>query len=48
VDIANVMSGRQEDIPLMANDVIIIPNSRTKSVGGMLLRALGTSARLPY
>jgi polysaccharide export outer membrane protein len=48
VDIANVMSGKQEDIPLMANDVIIIPNSRTKSVGGMLLRALGTSARLPY
>jgi polysaccharide biosynthesis/export protein len=48
VDIANVMNGKQEDIPLMANDVIIIPNSRTKSVGGMLLRALGTSARLPY
>ncbi|HEX5084491.1 MAG TPA: polysaccharide biosynthesis/export family protein [Blastocatellia bacterium] len=48
VDIADVMSGRQEDIPLMPNDVIIIPNSRTKSVGGMLLRALGTSARLPY
>jgi polysaccharide biosynthesis/export protein len=48
VDINAVMSGKKEDITLLANDVVIIPNSRTKSVGGMLLQALGVnSARIP-
>lgn len=48
VDIRAVMDGKKEDIPIRANDVIIIPNSRTKSVGAMLLMALGVnSARLP-
>jgi polysaccharide export outer membrane protein len=48
VDISAVVNGKEEDIPLQANDVIIIPNSRTKSIGGMLLQALGVnSARLP-
>lgn len=48
VDISAVMSGKKEDIPLLANDMIIIPNSRKKSIGGMLLQALGVnSARLP-
>jgi polysaccharide export outer membrane protein len=48
VDISDVMNGKKEDIPLQANDMIIIPNSRSKSIGGMLLQALGVnSARLP-
>lgn len=48
VDISAVMNGKKEDIPLLANDMIIIPNSRSKSIGGMLLQALGVnSARLP-
>lgn len=48
VDISDVMNGKREDILLLANDVVIIPNSRTKSIGGMLLQALGVnSARLP-
>ena len=48
VDISAVVNGKKEDIPLQANDVIIIPNSRTKSIGGMMLQALGVnSARLP-
>ena len=48
VDISAVVNGKEEDIPLQANDVIIIPNSRTKSIGGMMLQALGVnSARLP-
>jgi hypothetical protein len=48
VDISAVVNGKKEDIPLQANDVIIVPNSRTKSIGGMLLQALGVnSARLP-
>jgi polysaccharide export outer membrane protein len=48
VDIGAVMGGKKEDIPILANDVIIVPNSRTKSVGGALLMALGVnSARIP-
>jgi hypothetical protein len=42
------MKGKKDDIPLLANDMIIIPNSRKKSIGGALLQALGVnSARLP-
>ena len=48
LDISAVMNGKAEDIPILANDVIIIPNSRTKSVGGALLMALGmNAARVP-
>lgn len=48
VDISAIMDGKKEDIAVQANDVIIIPNSRTKSIGAMLLMALGVnSARLP-
>lgn len=49
VDIGAVMSGKNEDIAIMANDVIIIPNSKLKSVGATLLSAFGVSAmgRLP-
>ncbi len=48
VDIRDIIDGKEEDIPLQANDVIIVPNSKTKSIGGMLLMALGVnSARLP-
>lgn len=48
VDIGAVMSGKKEDITILANDVVIIPNSRTKSVGGAMLMAFGLSAsRVP-
>jgi polysaccharide biosynthesis/export protein len=48
VDIGAVMNGKKEDMPVLANDVIIVPNSRTKSVGGMLLMAFGVNtARIP-
>ncbi len=48
VDIGAVMNGKKEDIPVHANDVIIIPNSRTKSIGGALLMAFGiNAARIP-
>jgi polysaccharide biosynthesis/export protein len=48
LDISDVMSGKQQDIPLQANDIVIVPNSRTKSIGGALLQALGVnSARIP-
>ncbi|HVQ36401.1 MAG TPA: polysaccharide biosynthesis/export family protein [Pyrinomonadaceae bacterium] len=49
VDVGAIMSGKNEDIAIMANDVIIIPNSKFKSVGATLLSAFGVSAmgRLP-
>jgi polysaccharide export outer membrane protein len=49
VDIGSVMAGKKEDVPIMANDIVIVPNSRGKTIGGALLRAFGlsTMARLP-
>ena len=48
IDIGAVMSGKNEDLPLLANDIIVVPNSRFKSVGTVLLTGFGTSAaRLP-
>jgi protein involved in polysaccharide export with SLBB domain len=49
IDIAAVMSGKKEDVPVSANDIIIVPNSRGKAVGGALLRAFGIStvSRVP-
>jgi protein involved in polysaccharide export with SLBB domain len=49
IDVGAVMSGKSKEDPLIkANDIIVIPNSRVKSVSQALLQALGTnSARLP-
>jgi polysaccharide export outer membrane protein len=48
VDIGQVMSGKKEDIPILANDVVIVPNSRFKSAASTVLNAFGVSAaRLP-
>ncbi len=48
VDAGKIMNGKQEDVAITANDIVIIPNSRAKSVGGALLSALGiNSARIP-
>lgn len=48
VDIAAVMKGKNDDIPILANDIIVVPNSRMKTVTAPLLQALGTSAvRIP-
>ncbi len=41
VDVAAVMSGKHEDVGIMPNDVIMIPNSRLKTVGGSLARGMG-------
>ncbi|HKQ79253.1 MAG TPA: polysaccharide biosynthesis/export family protein [Blastocatellia bacterium] len=41
VDVADVMNGKKEDIAIMANDMIIIPNSMFKSVGATLLTTFG-------
>jgi polysaccharide export outer membrane protein len=48
VNIDAVMSGRQPDLAILANDVIIVPNSRAKSIGSAFLTAFGlNAARLP-
>ena len=49
VDIGAVMKGKKEDVPIMANDIIIVPNSRMKSFGGALIKAFGltTITRMP-
>jgi len=48
IDVAAIMSGKKEDIPILANDIIIIPNSKLKTVGSTLLNAFGVNAaRLP-
>jgi polysaccharide export outer membrane protein len=43
VDIGDIMGGKKEDVTIMANDIIIVPNSRGKTIGGALLRAFGIS-----
>jgi protein involved in polysaccharide export with SLBB domain len=48
VDVGAIMSGKQDDILIQANDTIIIPNSKLKSIGSNLLRAFGMGvARRP-
>jgi polysaccharide export outer membrane protein len=41
IEIDKVMSGKKEDIAILANDIIIVPNSQLKSIGGTLLSAFG-------
>jgi len=49
VDIGAIMSGKKDDIAIAANDIIMVPNSRTKSIGGAVLKAFGltTLTRFP-
>jgi protein involved in polysaccharide export with SLBB domain len=41
IDVGDVMNGKKDDVAIMANDIIIIPNSRFKSVGATLLTTFG-------
>jgi hypothetical protein len=43
VDIGAVMSGKKEDVPIQANDIIIVPNSKMKSVAAPMLSAFGVN-----
>ena len=49
IDIGAIMTGKKEDVTILANDIIMVPNSKTKTIGGALLRAFGMNsvARLP-
>jgi polysaccharide export outer membrane protein len=50
VDVGAVMKNRKPDIPLLANDIVLIPNSKTKTIGNAILKAVGMGAaqRGPY
>jgi polysaccharide export outer membrane protein len=50
VDINAVLKNKAEDVPLLANDLIIVPNSRGKTVMNNLLKAfgMGTAQRGVY
>jgi polysaccharide export outer membrane protein len=47
VDARKIMNGKQEDVAITANDIVIIPNSRGKSVGGALLSLLSINSLIP-
>ncbi|HYM00624.1 MAG TPA: polysaccharide biosynthesis/export family protein [Blastocatellia bacterium] len=51
VDIASILRGKAEDMPVMANDTIVIPNSKSKTVLTTLFNGFGQTALhlpLPY
>lgn len=50
IDIGAVMKNRKPDIPLVANDIVLIPNSKGKTIGNAILKAVGMGAaqRGPY
>jgi polysaccharide export outer membrane protein len=46
VDVGKIMNGKQEDVAITANDIVIVPNSRGKSVGAALLSVLSINNAL--
>ena len=49
VDIGAVMDGKKPDILLVANDIVVVPGSRFKSVGTALLRSIGMGGgQIPF
>ena len=46
VDLGAIMDGKSEDVLLMANDVVQVPGSRARSIGGTLLNAFGMSTAM--
>lgn len=50
IDIGGVMKNRKQDVTLQANDIVMIPNSKTKTIGNAILKAFGMGAaqRGPY
>ncbi|HKQ05066.1 MAG TPA: polysaccharide biosynthesis/export family protein [Blastocatellia bacterium] len=44
VDIGAVMKNRKDDIPLLAGDIVLVPNSKSKTIGNAFLKALGMGA----
>ncbi len=50
VDVGQVMKGKKEDVAILPNDIIIVPNSKAKLIGNAILKAFGMGAaqRGPY
>jgi polysaccharide biosynthesis/export protein len=46
VDAGKIMNGKQEDVAITANDIVIIPNSRAKSFSAALLSVLSINNAL--
>jgi polysaccharide export outer membrane protein len=44
VDVGAVMKNRKPDIPLLANDIVLVPNSKSKTIGNAILKAVGMGA----
>jgi polysaccharide export outer membrane protein len=44
VDVGAVMKNRKPDIPLVAGDIVLVPNSKTRTIGNAVLKALGMGA----
>jgi polysaccharide biosynthesis/export protein len=44
VDVGAVMKNRKPDIPLVANDIVLVPNSKSRTIGNAVLKALGMGA----
>jgi len=44
VNVGAVMKAKKEDIPILANDIVIVPNSRSKTIGNSILKAVGMGA----
>jgi len=42
VDVGAVMKGGTKDVPILANDIIVVPNSRIKTVTNVLLTGFGS------
>ena len=43
VDVGDIMKGKEADIAILANDIIVIPNSKTKSIFLPIVNAFGTN-----
>jgi len=44
VDVGAVMKAKKDDIPILANDIVIVPNSKSKTIGNAILKAVGMGA----
>ena len=44
IDVGAVMKKGKEDIAILANDIVIVPNSKGKTIGNAILKAVGMGA----
>lgn len=50
VNIGEIMKNKKQDLALQANDIVMVPNSKSKTIGNAILKAFGMGAaqRGPY